>query len=149
MRICQLVLGLLIAVPASVPADDFKVIKLEQDVRNLERQVSDLYRQVNALQRRGTESETTPSAADHAIQSVPVPDNVPWFDVRNWDRVRVGMNELDVIHLLGKPTSMRGGEAADARTLLYATEIGSSGFLSGSVELKNRQVVAVNKPVLK
>ena len=63
-------------------------------------------------------------------------------------RVRVGMNELDVIRLLGKPTTMRGGEA-EARTLLYAVEIGGSGFLGGSVELRNHQVVAVNKPVLK
>ena len=35
------------------------------------------------------------------------------------------------------------------RVLLYAMEIGSSGFLSGSIALKDRVVVDVHKPVLK
>ena len=45
------------------------------------------------------------------------------------------------------PTSMRPAE--DGRVLLYAMEIGSNGFLSGSVTLKGQQVVAVEKPTLK
>ena len=57
------------------------------------------------------------------------------------------MSELEVIGVLGQPTSMR--QDGDTRVLLYAMEIGSSGFLGGSVELKDRAVTAVNKPVLK
>ena len=42
---------LLLAASQFAIADDFKVIKLEQDVRNLEQQVRDLSRQVAELQR--------------------------------------------------------------------------------------------------
>lgn len=35
-----------------------------------------------------------------------------------------------------------------ARVLLYAMEIGSSGFLGGSVTLRNRAVTAFRKPEL-
>ena len=57
------------------------------------------------------------------------------------------MSELELIGLLGPPTSMRPAE--DGRVLLYAMEIGSNGFLSGSVTLKAQQVVSVEKPALR
>ena len=57
------------------------------------------------------------------------------------------MDELQVIDLLGPPTSMRG--EGDTRTLLYALEIGTSGFLSGSVSFKDKKVTQVERPVLK
>ena len=136
--------------PAVALADDFKIIKLEQDVRNLERQVGELQRQVNSLERRGSPAEAPLPLRDKGAgtDAPAAADTVLWYSSANWDRVRVGMDELDVIRLLGKPTTMRGGDA-QTRTLLYAVEIGSSGFLGGSVELQNHRVVAVNKPVLK
>ena len=57
------------------------------------------------------------------------------------------MDELSVIGALGPPTSMR--EENGARVLLYAMEIGSSGFLGGSVSLRDRKVVEIQKPALK
>jgi len=57
------------------------------------------------------------------------------------------MGELEVINILGPPTSMR--QEGEARVLLYALEIGASGFLGGSVELRDRKVSAVLKPALK
>jgi len=144
----------LLCLPALAGADDYKVIKLEQDMRNLERQVNELKRQVDVLERRES-GELLPSVrpgnpSPNASQmNGTATDEAPWYSSANWDRVKVGMNELDVIRLLGKPNSMRS-EDADSRTLLYALEIGSgAGFLSGSVELKNHQVAAVNKPLLK
>jgi hypothetical protein len=161
MWIRLMVLSLL-CLPALARADDYKVIKLEQDMRNLERQVNELKRQVDVLERRESgellpsvrasngpgNRSGNPSRTD-GTASATATDEVPWYSRANWDRVKVGMNELDVIRLLGKPNSMRS-EDADSSTLLYALEIGSgAGFLSGSVELKNHQVVAVNKPLLK
>lgn len=143
----RLVLLSVLCVPMAAFADDFKIIKLEQDVRNLERQVGELNRQVSVLERRGSPSELAPPLPGKHAEPATA-DPVLWYSRANWDRVRVGMNELDVIRLLGRPTTMRGTDAA-GRTLLYAVEIGSSGFLGGSVELKNHQVVAVNAPVLK
>lgn len=127
-------------------ADDFKIIKLEQDVRNLERQVQDLSRQLAELQQRGSRSDD---------QRVPEPrpaaqpSSSQWLDAVNWNRVRVGMSELEVISTLGPPTALRGADDESSRTLMYAMEIGSSGFLSGSVQLKDRRVTEVQKPVLK
>ena len=57
------------------------------------------------------------------------------------------MSELEVIGVLGPPTSMR--QEGDARVLLYAMEIGSSGFLGGSVEFRDRKVSETFKPALK
>jgi hypothetical protein len=56
------------------------------------------------------------------------------------------MSELEVISSLGPPTSMR--EEGGARVLLYAMEIGVSGFLGGSVKLRERAVVEVAQPTL-
>jgi hypothetical protein len=56
------------------------------------------------------------------------------------------MSELEVITLLGPPTSLR--EQDGDRVLLYALEIGASGFLGGSVKLRDRAVTEVREPVL-
>jgi hypothetical protein len=142
----------LLLLPALTWADDYKVIKLEQDMRNLERQVNELRRQVEVLERRES-GELPPTMRPRQpakpSDTAPAEESTLWYSSANWDRVKVGMNELDVIRLLGKPNSVRAADA-DSRTLLYALEIGSgAGFLSGSVELRSHQVTAVNRPVLK
>src|SRR6186713_1449016 len=113
---------LMLAVPQSAStADDFKVIKLEQDVRRLEQQVRDLSRQVAELRR------TAGTSIDQAVTSREVaapPSASPlWLQAKNWQRLKNGMSELQVIDLLGPPTSMRAADA-DNRVLLYALEIG-------------------------
>jgi len=57
------------------------------------------------------------------------------------------MSELEVVSVLGPPSSMRS--QAGTRVLLYAMEIGSSGFLGGSVTFRDRVVTEVQNPVLK
>ena len=69
-----------------------------------------------------------------------------WIDGAKWRRLQPGMSELEVIELLGAPTSMR--EEGGARVLLYALEIGTSGFLGGSVTLRDRVVSEVRQPAL-
>jgi hypothetical protein len=130
---------------AGAAADDFKIIKLEQDVRNLERQVQSLTREVAELRSRLSRTGERP-ALDRSSGQLP-PASFEWLSAANWDRVRPGMPEFELIALLGPPTSMRPAE--DGRVLLYAMEIGSNGFLSGSVTLRDQQVVAVEKPTLK
>jgi len=146
MRIALLVLMLAAAMQSAAAQDDFKVIKLEQDVRNLERQVQDLSRQVSDLQRRLTQAgDTSAARADRPLP--PASTSTSWLVAANWDRVRAGMSELEVIGMLGPPTSMRA--AANSRTLFYAMEIGASGFLGGSVRLEERKVAEVVRPVLR
>lgn len=147
MRIALLVMTFAAAMQSAAAQDNFKVIKLEQDVRNLERQVQDLSRQVNDLQRRLVQAGD--ASAARADRSAPptASTSTSWLVAANWDRVRTGMSELEVIGVLGPPTSMRA--AADSRTLFYAMEIGASGFLGGSVRLEERKVVEVVRPALR
>jgi hypothetical protein len=140
-------IGLLLAICLPcVAADDFKIIKLEQDVLMLERRVEELSRQVAQLQQSGVRATAQRAAP---VERPVAPAGSPlWLSAANWSRVRTGMSEFEVIDILGPPSSLRGAPDADSRTLMYAMEIGSSGFLSGSVRLKERRVVEVQIPVL-
>ena len=128
-------------------ADDFKVLRLEQQVLELERRVAELSRELASLQQRaGMPARESP------LQ--PAPENETdetskWLSVANWKRVHPGMTELEVIDALGPPTTVRGSPVAEAATLLYALELGPGAFLSGSVRLEQRAVVEVNPPVLR
>lgn len=128
----------------AVHGDDYnRIIRLEQDVRDLERQVSTLQREVNELRRR----QGAPRLEPGSTVSEPVASSDTWVDAKKWQALRLGASEMEVIEILGPPTSMRA--EGKLRTLLYAMEIGASGFLSGSVSLEERKVVAIELPVLK
>jgi hypothetical protein len=147
VRVAVLLTAISVAFAGVSPAiaqDDFKLIKVEQDVRNLERQVGDLNRQVDELRRELGDRRTSSTRSGRSAAQAP---STQWINGAAWERVRAGMDELQVIDVLGPPTSMR--VEGDARTLLYALEIGSSGFLSGSVTLKEKKVSQVEKPALK
>ncbi|HYP79833.1 MAG TPA: hypothetical protein VEQ17_06070 [Steroidobacteraceae bacterium] len=135
---------MLIAPLAATSADDLKVSQLDQDLRDLRRQVQEQQRQIEALRtqlaRPGAPIPARPAAA-------PAADPTAWVDASKWQRIRPGMSELEVISVLGPPSSMRSQESA--RVLLYAMEIGSSGFLGGSVTFRNRVVTEVQNPVLR
>jgi hypothetical protein len=138
-------LGMMLACPPllAVAADDGKVAQLEQDVRDLKRQVLALSRQLDEVRHR----PGSPPARVAQTQDRAPTDQEAWVDAAKWQRLRVGMSELEVLGLLGPPTSMR--DENGARLLLYAREIGSSGYLSGSVSLRDRAVASIQKPELK
>jgi outer membrane murein-binding lipoprotein Lpp len=142
--------AILLCVPmAAAAADDFKISQLETDVRDLQRQVQAQSQQINELRSQLTRPQgqvRQPSSSS----SSPTPAAVnsgTWLDASKWQRVRAGMTELDVVGLLGPPTSMRTKDTE--RVLFYAMEIGSSGFLSGSVTLHDRVVLEVQVPALR
>jgi hypothetical protein len=143
-------LALLLLLGQSVLAADdvtYRLMKVEQDVRNLERQVQTLTRQVDELKQQLSRAGDRSSPAERSSSTSAATSSTAWLEAARWDRVRTGMSELEVIGVLGPPTSMR--QEGDARVLLYAMEIGSTGFLGGSVEFRDRAVTAVNEPVLK
>ena len=137
-------LALLLAAPAW-SADDIRVLKLEQDVRNLEREVRELSREIDALR-----LQLTGSSGDRLRRrpaQEPPASGAAWLDPENWRRVRPGMSEGEVVDLLGTPTSTRTEEGA--RVMLYAMEIGPSGLLGGRVTLRDGMVTEVSEPGLK
>ncbi|MGH8185248.1 MAG: hypothetical protein ACREUC_01690 [Steroidobacteraceae bacterium] len=148
MRFAMLALALVLVTAAHAQGaeDPFRVIKLEQDMRNLERQVQTLQRQLDEI--RAQVGRSGDRVARPSTSAGPAaPGSSAWLNAANWDRVRTGMSELEVISLLGPPTSMR--QEDQTRVLMYAMEIGSSGFLSGSVSLQDRAVTEVSRPALK
>jgi hypothetical protein len=140
IRILLAALALLPAV--SRAADDPRISFLEQEVRNLQRQMQTVTWQLDQLRNR-VDPASLPSAR---VASPIASEPAQWIDPSRWRQLRVGMSELEVIALLGKPSSMRDQD--DARVLFYALEIGSAGFLGGSVKLRDRAVVEVHQPVL-
>lgn len=137
---------LLLCLPVmAVAADDSRVMRLEQDVRNLQRELQALSRQIEQLR-----LQTTRPGADGRSPPPPVivsPTDPAWLDAAKWKRVTPGMPELDALAMLGPPTSIR--EKDGARELLYAIEVGTSAFLGGSVVLRDHKVVEVRIPTLK
>lgn len=133
---------ILLCLPLVSVAQDSRVPYLEQEVRRLHQEVLTLSRRLDQLERP---SPTMPSALPRTETPRPAPSD-DWLDAKKWRQVRSGMSELEVIGLLGRPTSMR--EVDGARVLFYAMEIGASGFLGGSVRFRDRAVVDVQVPVL-
>jgi len=139
-----LMVFLMSASMGAMAADDLKVSQLEQDVRDLQRQVQSLSRQIEM--QRVQPAAPTQTLRPNTTSSTAGGEAPAWVDAAKWQKLQPGMSELEVVTLLGPPTSMRAD--GNQRILLYALEIGSSGFLGGSVTLRDRALVSVQKPVL-
>jgi hypothetical protein len=124
----------------------YRLMKLEQDVRNLERQVQTLTRQLDELKQQSARAGDR-STSGNRSSAPAAASSTAWLEAARWDRVRSGMSELEVINILGPPTSLR--QEGEARVLLYAMEIGAANFLGGSVEFRDKAVSEVRKPTLK
>jgi hypothetical protein len=134
--------------PAFAQAETLKIQQLEQDLRDLRRTVDLQQRRLDELE-RATGRAGRPAAAPPASRAAPAGRDAPWLQAANWERVRPGLGELEVVSLLGPPTSMRTADDGRTRTLFYALEIGSSGFLGGQVVFEDRRVTAVEPPRLR
>lgn len=128
-------------------AEDFRVMKLEQDVRTLEREVQSLQRLVNEMQQRARRTDPTFEIKGDSA-ATPAEADTTWLKAAAWNRVKPGMSELEVIEILGKPTALRP-DANDRKALLYTLEIGTTSFLTGSVAFDGGKVVEIQKPTLR
>jgi len=142
MRVVRAAVLLSLLPVFAAQADDLRVMKLEQDVRNLERTVQELSRQIGdlKLQLAMARGELRPGALPRVRATT-------WLDSSNWARVRFGMSESEVVQILGPPTSAR--EEKSARVLFYAMEIGNDGILGGSVTFRDGRVAEVAVPQLR
>jgi hypothetical protein len=147
--IIALLVGLLIAaVAAPVRADDVRVNQIMLDVQDLQRTVRDQARRIDELERSLAQARFSLGAGPASRGQPLKPPGEEWLQSRNWERVRTGMTAQDVIAVLGAPASMR--ESDDGRkTLLYAMQLGASGYLAGSVVIANDRVVEVTRPLLR
>jgi hypothetical protein len=136
-----LLVALMLLAPCAATADDLRIAQMEQDIRDLKRQVQTLTRQIEELRRL----PASPGVR-RAPSSPTAVASTAWVDLPKWNQLRPGMTEMDVLSALGPPTTMR--DENGAKVLRYALEISSGGFLSGSVTLRDRVVVEVQKPQL-
>ena len=145
------VLFALLASPglAGAAADDYKVIKLEQDVRRLEQQVRELSRQLAELRREPLQQPADQVQAPAGAIAASSTSQPLWLQMKQWQALQIGMHELQVIQTLGPPTSSRTSLEGDTRTLFYSLELVAGSFLSGSVEMRDRRVVEIKVPELK
>lgn len=138
------VLTMLFALPAA--AEDPRVRQVEIDLARLQREVDSQQRRIDQLERemRTSGQGRTASGAPRAAESSPA-----WLVVANWDRVRNGMKALEVIAILGRPTSVREGAEGGQQTFFYAMELGPASVLSGNVRFGKQGVAEVQKPELR
>jgi hypothetical protein len=129
-------------------ADELKTTNLQQDVLELQRLVRQQQQHIEALERQaGSRPPVSTTAAPGVARTTEVPAN--WLNGSDWERVRPGTSELEVIRILGVPSSLRKSADGVQRVLYYALEIGTGGFLSGSVTIADHKVVAMEKPTIK
>lgn len=154
----RLLLAVILTLPPLVAAaqDGTHVARLEQEVRQLQREVLNLSQLLNELRAR-VDRPAAPALPSARAASPAFADTAPpaaagitparWIDAARWQGLRPGMSELEILEVLGPPTSMRGQDSE--RVLLYALEIGRAGFLAGSITLRDRVAVTIETPRLK
>jgi hypothetical protein len=138
-----------LALPLPVFAqEDLRVRQLESDVRTLQREVEMQNQRIDRLE-SGARSPGAGSAPPAAIAPRAADSSPAWLVSTNWDKLRPGMKELEVVALLGRPTSVRSDENAKTHTMFYAMELGPNAFLTGTVRFGDAGVAEINKPTLR
>src|SRR5687767_10100878 len=142
---------LAISVPAAAQLEDIRTRQLMQDVAELQRTVRQQALRIDQLEREISRLTGTPVASPVAREGVSAADveKQRWLAPKTWDRVSVGMSEIEVLEILGYPTSARAGQEKSMKTLFYSVQVSPAGFLSGNVELENNRVRAVQRPTLR
>jgi len=128
--------------------EDLRVRQLENEVSRLQRELDAQSRRIDDLERTrisgAVSSPAPPDAVRRSAESSPA-----WLISSNWDRIRTGMKELDVIALLGRPTTVRTDRNGKTHALMYALELGPNAVLAGNVRLDDAGVLQVTKPLLR
>ncbi len=141
-----LVLGASFAMAGEAQVRDFRVAELEREVRELRQHNRDLSQRLARVERElGVERRGT---VPGIVPGTRADDPSLWMQPDLWQQIELGDSEMDVIDVLGPPTSYRDADS-ELRILFYALEIGASGFLAGQVELQQDRVVHVEAPRLR
>jgi hypothetical protein len=116
-----------------------RIAELEKTIINYESRIAAL--EVELAQLKvilGIQSSTKESP--RAILNA----SIGWKESSNWEKIKNGMSEKQVIAILGKPTSISDGVF---RILYYQGEVPGSGYVSGNVKLTDDRVYLLEKPV--
>lgn len=134
-------------------ADDAaRVSRLESEIQQLRTQVDEQNRRIQRLEAelaRRSGAKAAPqapktAASESRAQPASASGPQPWHAPASWSRVAKGMSAKDVIAILGEPTSVEAVEGF--KTLFYRRTNPAGAVISGIVNLRDEQVVAVVKP---
>jgi hypothetical protein len=142
--------ALLGCTPAVAAADTLRLEELRQEVRELQSALRQQARRIEQLERQLARSPPAPApgAPARAAEGREPPAAPPaWLAPEVWNTVRPGVSALEVVAILGPPTSVRA--EPPGRVLFYTLPLGETAFLSGTVHLEGDTVVRVERPVLK
>ena len=147
MRFSVGVLFIALALPLPALAqDELRVRQLENEVMRLQREIDAQSQRIERLE----SSTRSPGSAPPVVVAPRAEDSSPaWLVNTNWDKLHKGMKELEVIALLGRPTSVRNDDNAKTQTMFYALELGPNAFLTGNVRFGDTGVVEINRPALR
>jgi hypothetical protein len=146
-------MGAVLCWTAVVPAgaqDELRVRQLENEVSRLQRELDAQSRRIDELERniRGSAASALSPAPPDVIRR-DTESSPAWLLTTNWDRIKPGMKDVDVIALLGRPTTIRPDPDGKGHSLMYALELGPNAVLAGSVRLDESGVAQVTKPILR
>lgn len=149
MRLCVGILFIALAAPlVAVAQDDLRVRQLENEVQRLQRAIDAQNQRIERLESSARAPGSVPLPP--SMTSSRAADSSPaWLVGTNWDKLRKGMKELEVIALLGRPTSVHDDKDTRDRTMFYAMELGPNQFLTGNVRFGDTGVAEINRPALK
>lgn len=121
---------------------DTRVDELTKETAQLRRTIAD-------QERRIAELEKTVKGLQGVVAPVParIPaDTPPWQQASNWNLIKKGMSEAQVVEILGPPASVQS--VTDKRTLYYQPDSRSATTLNGSVTLMDDRVTASVPPAM-
>jgi hypothetical protein len=142
-----------IAIASPALADDAaRVSRLESEIQQLRTQVDEQNRRIQRLEaelaRRSGAKEASqaskPVAGVSRARPAAASGPQPWHAPAPWGRVAKGMSAPEVIAILGEPTSIEAVEGF--KTLFYRGTNAAGAGISGIVNLRDEQVVAIVKP---
>ena len=130
--------------------DELRVRQLENEVSRLQRELDAQSRRIDDLERnsRGAAASSLSPAPPDAVRR-DAESSPAWLLTTNWDRIKPGMKDVDVIALLGRPTTVRPDPDGKGHSLMYALELGPNAVLAGNVRLDESGVAQVTKPTLR
>ncbi|MGA3187679.1 MAG: hypothetical protein ABSF22_11285 [Bryobacteraceae bacterium] len=134
--------GLLISLCAMAMAQtpDPRIDQLTKENAQLKRKIADQEERIAELEKA---VKTLQAAA--APLPAPIPGNTPpWHQAANWNQIKSGMSESQVVGILGPATSV--DTSIDKRILLYTPDPHSTSTLNGSVTLVDDRVAAMTPP---
>jgi hypothetical protein len=146
----RLLLATLLTAAAAIAhaQDALRVQELRQEINELQRTVRDQARRIERLEQQLGQSKIAVSPGPPRSPVPPTPaGSDKWLVPGNWEKLRTGMTEQQVLDTIGYPTTSRG--TAASKTLFYTVQVGANGFLSGRVLITDREVREIQKPILR